>query len=323
MNTVLFIFVILLSLGAGLYAIFITYGLHKRYRSGYLSSYFYFQIFIYVFGVYGLLGQSVVRRILEGQGSPFRTVETISHFFSFLGLPFLIFAWYMFLRLCDEIAGQKVSRPLTLGYFFALASAFFTYGVVVVMLNLSRVKDSQFVLFSSLFSYVFVVIEIIIVIFAILRLIHHTVKMRDENQRKALEIFAGLNVAVFSVSVILYFPARGRSWLLLLYLLAFFSRNIPPLLFWRGYLQKHFVPPVLQKTDSSKMKQFCETYDITAREGEVIQQICEGKSNREISKTLFISLQTVKDHIYRIYQKTDVKNRVQLINRIQDFKKEK
>jgi len=44
--------------------------------------------------------------------------------------------------------------------------------------------------------------------------------------------------------------------------------------------------------------------------------------NKEISDTLFISLQTVKDHIYRIFQKTDVKNRVQLINLIQSYKSE-
>ena len=69
-------------------------------------------------------------------------------------------------------------------------------------------------------------------------------------------------------------------------------------------------------------KQFLSEYNISKREEEVIRQLCEGKANREISQALFISLQTVKDHIYRIYQKTDVKNRVQLINLIQSYKEE-
>jgi len=55
---------------------------------------------------------------------------------------------------------------------------------------------------------------------------------------------------------------------------------------------------------------------ISKREEEVIQQICEGKSNKEISEALFISLQTVKDHVYRIFIKTGIKNRVQLTNLI-------
>jgi ATP/maltotriose-dependent transcriptional regulator MalT len=48
----------------------------------------------------------------------------------------------------------------------------------------------------------------------------------------------------------------------------------------------------------------------------VIRLICRGLSNQEISETLFISLQTVKDHTHRIFVKTGVRNRVQLSNMI-------
>jgi DNA-binding CsgD family transcriptional regulator len=53
-------------------------------------------------------------------------------------------------------------------------------------------------------------------------------------------------------------------------------------------------------------------YGISKREGEVIQLVCQGLTNQEIADTLFISLKTVKDHNYRIYQKTGVRNRVEL-----------
>ena len=103
MIDVLFSAAILLSICAGLYAVLITYQLHKKYRLNYLSTYLYFQIFINVFGVYGILGQSIAKKILEQQESSFQIIESIGHFFSFLGFPFLIFAWYMFIRLCREI----------------------------------------------------------------------------------------------------------------------------------------------------------------------------------------------------------------------------
>jgi DNA-binding CsgD family transcriptional regulator len=54
-------------------------------------------------------------------------------------------------------------------------------------------------------------------------------------------------------------------------------------------------------------------YGISKREQEIIRLILRGKSNREIEKELFISLSTVKNHIYNIYQKTGVKNRYGLI----------
>lgn len=57
-----------------------------------------------------------------------------------------------------------------------------------------------------------------------------------------------------------------------------------------------------------------KTYGITPREREIVELICRGKRNKEIADELFISLQTVKDHNYRIYKKLGVKNRVQLVN---------
>lgn len=51
---------------------------------------------------------------------------------------------------------------------------------------------------------------------------------------------------------------------------------------------------------------------LTAREREIASLVCRGKTNKEISKELYISLQTVKDHIYHIFKKTGVRNRVEL-----------
>jgi len=59
---------------------------------------------------------------------------------------------------------------------------------------------------------------------------------------------------------------------------------------------------------------FMSKYKITAREMEVIELICQGKTNKEIADQLFISVETVKDHNYKIFQKTGVKNRIQLAN---------
>ena len=40
----------------------------------------------------------------------------------------------------------------------------------------------------------------------------------------------------------------------------------------------------------------------------------KGHSNRLIGEKLFISASTVKNHIYHIYQKTGVDNKIQLLN---------
>lgn len=55
-------------------------------------------------------------------------------------------------------------------------------------------------------------------------------------------------------------------------------------------------------------------YSITSREQEIVALIMEGLTNQQVADRLHISPATVKDHVYRIYQKTGVSNRVQLVN---------
>ena len=52
---------------------------------------------------------------------------------------------------------------------------------------------------------------------------------------------------------------------------------------------------------------------ISKREMEVLALITKGMSNQEIADALFISLNTVKSHSSRIFEKLEAKNRVQAI----------
>ena len=56
-------------------------------------------------------------------------------------------------------------------------------------------------------------------------------------------------------------------------------------------------------------------YVLSAREKEIMQLIALGKTNEEMSKTLFIGIGTIKWHINNIFGKLEVKNRVQAIEK--------
>ena len=77
--------------------------------------------------------------------------------------------------------------------------------------------------------------------------------------------------------------------------------------------QFYLLQPSLLKKSKTLEKAY-QKHQITQREQEIIRLICRGKTNREIEDILFISLQTVKNNIYRIFKKLSVKNRVELIN---------
>jgi len=106
-----------------------------------------------------------------------------------------------------------------------------------------------------------------------------------------------------------------------IFLFLFLSWHLIPILFLNLYLEKyHGQTADVQAGFETKLKAFSEKYEISKREQEVIQLISKGMSNQEISDSLYISLQTVKDHIHRIFVKTGVKNRVQLTNMIRSGK---
>lgn len=66
---------------------------------------------------------------------------------------------------------------------------------------------------------------------------------------------------------------------------------------------------------------FVKTYGITKRESEIIREIYKGKTNQEIADSLFVAVQTVKDHTHRIFRKTQVSNRTQLASLLRRYHK--
>jgi DNA-binding CsgD family transcriptional regulator len=65
---------------------------------------------------------------------------------------------------------------------------------------------------------------------------------------------------------------------------------------------------------------FVSDYTISPREAEILRVLVTGKTSGEIGEELFISQRTVEAHLYRIYRKCNVSNRVELLNRIAEYR---
>jgi len=63
------------------------------------------------------------------------------------------------------------------------------------------------------------------------------------------------------------------------------------------------------------INQYLET-PLSSRELDVLRQLSKGKSNQEIGEVLFVSINTVRSHLQKIYDKLDVKNRTQAVRKI-------
>lgn len=112
-----------------------------------------------------------------------------------------------------------------------------------------------------------------------------------------------------------FFPVFGFLSTCLAILLLFAGNILLPV-----FIKLNSTAPAQSPSAETKMNfaGFCRQYDISRREAEIILEICSGKTNKAIAETLFISLQTVKDHNSRIYSKTQVKTRLQLSNLVRE-----
>lgn len=76
------------------------------------------------------------------------------------------------------------------------------------------------------------------------------------------------------------------------------------------------------RNEEGALDGFCDKYELTRRERDVLNLLLQGLSNAEISAKIFISEGTVKAHVHNIYTKLGVKSRLQLLSRLTDYKKE-
>ena len=71
---------------------------------------------------------------------------------------------------------------------------------------------------------------------------------------------------------------------------------------------------VIANLQEKKEKKISEI--LSEREMEVLQQLSEGLMYKEIGEKLFISYETVKQHIKHIYQKLHVQNKIEALNKL-------
>jgi len=77
---------------------------------------------------------------------------------------------------------------------------------------------------------------------------------------------------------------------------------------------RYFSPVILEQYEAYKKVQTeTETFNLTARELQVIDCMARHMSNKEIATTLFISERTVETHRKNIYRKTNTKGEATLI----------
>ncbi|MBC8459816.1 MAG: helix-turn-helix transcriptional regulator [Deltaproteobacteria bacterium] len=304
---------IIFSILAGGVGILFSYQMLRKYPIPYLSTYLYYLIFLFIFGIYGILLPGILDFVL-GARMEVEALESIKLFIAFFGIPFLILSLYMFLRLSRELVNKTLKVWFNLVYFFLMSMFFFAYGYFLV--RVYGFGETRFDMIWMLIKTCFSIVTALIVAGSIFQLFYLVPGVLDTKERHITRTFGLTYLAFYILALSLLNLSHLNQLVAIGFVFFFFSLHLLPVLFLYINMETITMESSGVNGLENNIEIFVEKFGISRRETEIIQLICKGKSNQDISDSLYISLQTVKDHIHRIFLKTGVKNRVQLTNLI-------
>jgi len=298
------IFILSVALAAG--GVVISSKMRNSFRNDIFSTLLYYQVFIYTFGFYGIWGQVAIKVFLADYISP-ELLQRLSDIAILMGLPFLVFGWLMLLQFSIGISGRKSATWFASLFLILNFSVLLLVGFIIAKAGIARP--------ASLIKYYFICLNFLYSLTSSLLIMIPGKKLSLIHEHDRMIIGPAIFIIMLlQISPLIFYSTH--LYLAIIFIFTFFAGNtFLPLYLNYGTLLSAFTDE--NKKDLS-LEDFCKRYEISPRETDIIREICNGLSNKEVSEKLFISLQTVKDHSHRIYIKTNVNSRVRLINLVKE-----
>ena len=288
--------------------VYVSFKLYEKYRLKFLYFFLYYIIVLNILGFFYLFGAYLNNQLLFfSSGSKNLFTELLG----FLVFPLIPVMLFMYINFIAELLKKRFSKGLK-----NIFLIFWGILVIVFMITAGRffvTRDNRFLMAIWAVTYLS---EGMILLAANSYLILKARLIVDKNRRKALLTIGWMYFFVLAVYAVFFLHLISPSFNI--FLILHFSYNVPPLFFLAWHLKKHHSEVILPRIEAGNLDNFFNAHNITQREREVIMLLLEGKRTKDIEKELFISYHTVKNHIHNIYQKLDVRNRLQITSLIRD-----
>lgn len=303
----IFILATIISIACGSYALILLSRLRKVYRLDFISSFLYYEILKLGFGLYGIFGGLAIKEILLKYELQSGQIESIVIALPFFGVPFIIAAWYLLIKMANEIAGRNIKQSISISYFILTTIFFLAYGLILRSSPDNRNIDPDNL--SQIIRVIFYTLDLLVKLYVVLILLSKGkksghIKYPSLNSRLSLILLVTALMSSAALHFAYVHPLIGIYFILL-----FFGGDLALIFILRIYLNNN-QNEYSDLTDT--LENLYQQYGISKRERDIIKEICNGLTNQQIADKLFISLQTVKDHTHNIFRKVNVSNRVQL-----------
>jgi DNA-binding CsgD family transcriptional regulator len=302
------IFIYLLAVAGALLSIFLIFRLQKHYRHAFLTPFLYFVILDAIMTVADLFMRLLPMQLhwFGPKGIPGKFILLLNYFI----FPIAIFMSFFFILAISKLVNLNLPRWLFRAFWGCNILLFTLYlaGLTIylgsgdrqLLVALLPIADGSptfylvAILLAGLFRAAFI---------------------KERPKRRFLLFLCSYYLFFF---ILYYFGNVLRIGQNLIIIIGSLAYNMPIVLLLARQLRANFQPiPEQAPGWTFATDRFAES-GMSKREREIVNLVLQGRSNREIEDVLFISRRTVENHVYKIYRKLGVKNRLQLSQLLKD-----
>lgn len=307
MRALLLLFFLICAAAGTLFAC--GYRLYRRYPQPLMTSYLLFLSAWCAFGVFGFFASVLAPALLPAESGRLLGVLHLV-----LLLPLLVGMLFFFCRFVARIAGTDLPRGFRRAFVF-LAAALFLAVLLSSLTMLWRPDLDNPLLRLPILR----LVKDVILAGAILWLGRRSLRQPNERRRGLVALTAALAAwfVTSEIGLMGLWPMRDPLTPHLATLAALFGMQGLVLLPLRRILAEDAAARRPAGGATAERRTILAGYGLSRRETEVAELLLIGLSNRQIEDKLFISLDTVKKHIYNIYRKTGARSRVQFVRLVE------
>ena len=307
----LIVFILVGGLVSGAIAANLTYGMYRSYGFRYMLAYFWAIMIFNAILVIGIASMYFEKNI-KADSSP--------------GIALAVDVTYNVLSPLLHIIMVYLLAVAILGLVSRKLGAWVTYlGTILIVLLLGWQGYATYVALDRSSNWIpslpadITYMIVTLAMFAIFICLYRWADQQpNARKRRNLKTFAALLTALLSLAVLFaavsFTGFVSKSAVLLIGSLLLVIYILVPVLYLRSFMRAFYGEDRRIATNGTPSEDPSSRFGLTNREIEIVRLVCHGRTNHEIAELLFISHQTVKDHIYHVFQKTGVMNRVQLVN---------
>ncbi len=308
-HIIILIHIVTLSVGFG--AMLLFFIIYIKNKTELLRRY---MVFLLLFTIYLIINFFNVYN-LTVINNPGPGIYIITNTFYFIWFVFFIYQIPLFIH---ELIGVRMSKPEN--YLF-LGMSVLT--IILLVLPFAVKAGGREILDMMRFELKFVCYAMFLIAFlnTILLIWVYRRRIQHEINRKILKTILLICLIFLPAFIADLFVEKFRMTLQVLNygidfeIIFYLVWNVISIVYIIQYLiTKITVVPSVRLSED-----FVRKYSISAKEKEIISLIVKGYNNKLIADCLFISSQTVKNHIYNIYQKASVNSRAELVSLLNQY----